>query len=162
LAAAVAVTDCCRPHTRVAHELRILEGWSRGCGSRWQFVGICFEDQQIDVAGAHPWQVEWGLTSERITVAHPQYPAQPRVMSVYEVAGPDPPVRFAAGKFSTESEVSTSLLNNSEGAGGMAPGKVTGEDLAGATRAALGSERKIREVTRLAGDHKGRVPADPG
>ena len=33
----------------------------------------------------------------------------------------------------------------------MAPRKVTREDLAGAARAALGSERKIRELTRLAG-----------
>jgi hypothetical protein len=33
----------------------------------------------------------------------------------------------------------------------MAPRKVTREDLAGATRAALGSERRIRELTRLAG-----------
>jgi hypothetical protein len=33
----------------------------------------------------------------------------------------------------------------------MAPGTVTGGDLAGAARAALGSERKIRGLTRLAG-----------
>jgi Phosphotransferase enzyme family len=33
----------------------------------------------------------------------------------------------------------------------MAPRKVTREDLAGAARAALGSEREIRELTRLAG-----------
>jgi hypothetical protein len=42
----------------------------------WQLVRICFEGQQIDVAGANPWQVEWASTGERITVAHPQYPAQ--------------------------------------------------------------------------------------
>jgi hypothetical protein len=33
----------------------------------------------------------------------------------------------------------------------MAPRAVTREDLAGAARAALGSERKIKEVARLAG-----------
>ena len=33
----------------------------------------------------------------------------------------------------------------------MAPGKVTREDLAAATRAALGSDRKVKGVTRLAG-----------
>jgi hypothetical protein len=33
----------------------------------------------------------------------------------------------------------------------MAPTKVTREDLAAATRAALGSDHKIKEVTRLAG-----------
>lgn len=66
----------------------------------WQLVGICFEGQQIDVAGADPWQVEWAPTGERIIVAHPQYSAQRHVMSVYEVAGSDPAARFAAGEFS--------------------------------------------------------------
>jgi hypothetical protein len=37
----------------------------------WQLVRICFEGQQIDVAGANLWQVEWASTGERITVAHP-------------------------------------------------------------------------------------------
>lgn len=66
----------------------------------WQLVRICFEGQQTDVAGAQLRQVEWASTGERITVAHPQYPAQRHVMSVYEVAGSDPAVRFAAGEFS--------------------------------------------------------------
>lgn len=66
----------------------------------WQLVRICFEGQKIDVAGANPWQVGWASTGERITVAHPQYPAQRHVTSVYEVAGSDPAVRFAAGEFS--------------------------------------------------------------
>jgi hypothetical protein len=50
----------------------------------------------------------------------------------------------------TESPGSGSLLNNL-GVLHMARGVVTREDLAGAARAALGTERKITEVTRLAG-----------
>jgi hypothetical protein len=33
----------------------------------------------------------------------------------------------------------------------MAPGKVTREDLVAATRVALGSDREVKRVTRLAG-----------
>ena len=43
---------------------------------------------------------EWTSTGERITIAHPRYPAQRHVMSICEVADSDPSARFAAGEFS--------------------------------------------------------------
>lgn len=66
----------------------------------WRFVSIGHEGQQTDVAGVNPWEVEWTATGSRITVAHPQYPAQRHAMSIYEVTGSVPPMRFAAGEFS--------------------------------------------------------------
>lgn len=48
----------------------------------------------------NPWEVEWVAAGGRIAVAHPQYPSQRHVVSVYEVKGPVPRVRFAAGEFS--------------------------------------------------------------
>ena len=56
-------------------------------------------------------------TGERVTMAHPQYPAQRHVMPVCEVAGSEPVVRFAAGEFSSGVWVFAPLLNDSQGAG---------------------------------------------
>jgi len=66
----------------------------------WRFVSIGHEGQQTDVAGVNPWEVGWTATGSRITVAHPQYPAQRHQMLIYEVTGSAPPIRFAAGEFS--------------------------------------------------------------
>jgi len=66
----------------------------------WRFVSIGFKGQPADVDGVNPWEVEWTATGSRITVAHPQYPAQRHVMFIYEVTGSAPPIRFAAGEFS--------------------------------------------------------------
>lgn len=66
----------------------------------WRFVAIGCEGQRTDVGGVNPWEVEWTATGGRITVAHPQYPAQRHIMSIYEVTGSVPPIRFAAGEFS--------------------------------------------------------------
>jgi hypothetical protein len=64
------------------------------------FVSIGFQGQPADVGRVNPWKVEWTATGTRITVAHPQYPSQRHVMSVYEVTGSAPPIRFGAGEFS--------------------------------------------------------------
>ena len=66
----------------------------------WRFVSIGVEGQPTEVAGVNPWEAEWAATGDRITVAHPQYPSQRHVMSVYEVKGSVPRIRFAAGEFS--------------------------------------------------------------
>jgi hypothetical protein len=66
----------------------------------WRFVSIGFEGQPTDVAGVNPWEVQWTATGSRISVTHPQYPSQRHQMSIYEVTGSVPPVRFAAGEFS--------------------------------------------------------------
>lgn len=46
------------------------------------------------------WAAEWTATGSSVTVAHPQYPSQRHVMSVYETTGSVPRIRFAAGEFS--------------------------------------------------------------
>ncbi len=66
----------------------------------WRLASIGFEGQSADVGGVDPWSVTWTADSGRITVAHPSYPSQRHVMTVYEVAGSAPPIRFAAGEFS--------------------------------------------------------------
>jgi hypothetical protein len=66
----------------------------------WRFVSIGVEGQRTEVGGVNPWETEWVATGGRITVAHPQYPWQQHVMSVYEVKGSVPRIRFAAGEFS--------------------------------------------------------------
>jgi len=66
----------------------------------WRFVSIGLEGQPADVGGVNPWEVKWTATGGRITVAHPQYRSQRRVMFVYEVTDSVPRIRFAAGEFS--------------------------------------------------------------
>ena len=66
----------------------------------WRFVSIGFEGDPTDIGGVDPWKIEWLSRHEHITVAHPQYPDQRHPMNVYDLAGTDPPVRFAAGEFS--------------------------------------------------------------
>jgi hypothetical protein len=63
----------------------------------WRLVSIGFEGQPTDV---DPWSVTRTADGGRISVAHPSYPSQRHVMTVYEVAGSAPSVRFAAGEFS--------------------------------------------------------------
>ena len=66
----------------------------------WRFVSISFEGQPTDVGGVNPWDVEWTPTDGRITVAHPEYPAERHTMFTYEVTGSNPRIVFAAGEFS--------------------------------------------------------------
>jgi hypothetical protein len=66
----------------------------------WAFVSIGFEGGDVDLDGVNPWSSTWVRLGERITVAHPSYPAQRHTMLTYEVPGPDGPVVFAAGEFS--------------------------------------------------------------
>ena len=66
----------------------------------WRFVSIGFEGADTDVSGVNPWQVEWTSTRHRITVAHPQYPDQRHLFTVWQVTGTEPPLTFAAGEFS--------------------------------------------------------------
>lgn len=66
----------------------------------WRLTWIGMEGQPVEVAGVNLWVADWESTGRRVTVAHPQYPAQRHVMNVYEVRGSMPRVRFAAGEFS--------------------------------------------------------------
>ena len=63
----------------------------------WRLVSIGFEGQPSNVGGIDPWSVTWTADGGRITVAHPSYPSQRHVMTVYEVAGSAPPGRFGCG-----------------------------------------------------------------
>ena len=66
----------------------------------WRFVSIGFENDAIDLGGGiNPWLVTWLSLYRRIVVAHPQYPLQRHDLEMYQVAGTDPPVVFAAGEF---------------------------------------------------------------
>ena len=70
------------------------------------FEQVGLDERDLNGAGGKAVQrccdreVEWTATGSRITVAHPQYPAQRHTMFVYEVTGSVPPIRFAAGEFS--------------------------------------------------------------
>lgn len=66
----------------------------------WRLVSIGLHGHATRVGGVDPWTAAWGPSRGTIVVAHPSYPAERHVMHVYELAGTDPPVRFAAGEFS--------------------------------------------------------------
>lgn len=66
----------------------------------WDVVSIGFELEPVEVGGINLWDVEWTGTGQKVTVAHPSYPMQRHQMPVYEAAGTDPLVTFAAGELS--------------------------------------------------------------
>ena len=66
----------------------------------WCFVSIGFERHETSIGGVDPWTVEWKSRRQDIIVAHPQYPNEFHAMPTWELAGSDPPIKFAAGEFS--------------------------------------------------------------
>ncbi|MFN8076058.1 MAG: hypothetical protein U0Q15_11635 [Kineosporiaceae bacterium] len=68
----------------------------------WRLVRIGVEGDDVDVDGVNPWSLAaWGAPLGTIVVAHPSYPAQRHIMSIYRPFRPGGgPVEFAAGEFS--------------------------------------------------------------
>jgi hypothetical protein len=73
----------------------------RGVTPGWEFVGIVFESDPIEVYGLNPWGFKWhDLKQEPIVVAHPQYSSQRHEMHRYEIKCGEKVIEFAAGEFS--------------------------------------------------------------
>ena len=66
----------------------------------WCLVRIAVEGDDTHVDAVNLWRCKWVPTNGRITVSHPQHPAERHVMFTYQVAETDPPVAFSAGEFS--------------------------------------------------------------
>lgn len=67
----------------------------------WRLLHIGFEGDDVSVAGINPWKARnWTRTGEKITVAHPSYPAQRHPMQVYLLDPENAGSVFAAGEFS--------------------------------------------------------------
>lgn len=66
----------------------------------WRTIGMCSDGADFDLDGVNPWAFKWESQSERITVAHPTYPAQRHTVDVWIIRAPDRVVRFAAGEMS--------------------------------------------------------------
>jgi hypothetical protein len=67
----------------------------------WHLLHIGFEGDDVSVAGINPWKVgNWISTGDRITVAHPSYPAQRHTMHVCVLSPEHAESVFAAGEFS--------------------------------------------------------------
>jgi hypothetical protein len=66
----------------------------------WRFVHIGYEGDDVEIGGVKVWGIKWVPLRDRITVAHPMYPAQRHPMWTYQLPGPSGPVEFAAGEFS--------------------------------------------------------------
>lgn len=67
----------------------------------WEFVGIVFDGDPIEIEGVSPWSAGWDrIGSGQVVVAHPAFPWQRHEMSVYRLERSQPPIYFAAGEFS--------------------------------------------------------------
>jgi hypothetical protein len=66
----------------------------------WRLVSIDLEGAHVEIRDVDIWSSAWTSTGERITVAHPSFPAQRHTMFTYEIYGGDRSVPFAAGEFS--------------------------------------------------------------
>jgi hypothetical protein len=66
----------------------------------WTYVRTVFEGQDIDLDGVNPWDHKWERLDGSIEVPHPTYPHQRHRLDIWEVAGEDRAVRFAAGELS--------------------------------------------------------------
>lgn len=66
----------------------------------WKPVTVVSEGQGV-IAGINPWRYEWrSVPSEPLELPHPLYRRQRHRFDVYEVDGPEGPVRFAATELS--------------------------------------------------------------
>ena len=67
--------------------------------TEWEFAGAVPDGEPFEIDGLDVWKYQWRDTRERAQVEDPHY-HQPFTFYVYELAGPDRVVRFAAGEFS--------------------------------------------------------------
>jgi hypothetical protein len=66
----------------------------------WRFVHIGLEGDDFPGIGHYVWHRKWHGGARRISVAHPNYPAQRHTFSVYRLNTDDGQVEFAGGEYS--------------------------------------------------------------
>ncbi len=67
----------------------------------WRAVHVGFANDGLTIDGADIWKQKWRRTGEPgLQLPHPAWPNQRHDFDIYEIDGPDGPVRFATGELS--------------------------------------------------------------
>ena len=69
-------------------------------GSRWRFVHIGFDSDDLKIGGVEVWKSNWRDTQKWVWLPHPSYPAQKHRYDLYEIGDLTAPIRFVASELS--------------------------------------------------------------